>query len=291
MISVLLWLGSQLAKTYTHVFNVPVVYKNLPKKYYKGFLPNDTLYVKARLTGYRILKNKIAPPVFYLDVQNNDLINEQQWTPFTYKNQISELLGGDNRIVTITPELIHFDIRAVDKKKLPVVADVDLSFKPGFAPVKQAELKPDSVWAYGSSRVLDSLTQVTTRHYDINNIGKNVSKRLTIKKINGVKFNVNEVAYNLPVSEIIEGQTQVKLYVKKLPSGLNIILLPETVTVKYKYFKSDLDQINLNSLKVSVFYKPQKKYWKIVLDRPVNGIFDVQFIPEKVSYLIKQTHD
>ncbi len=266
-------------------------YTNLPDQYYKGFLPNDTLKVKARISGYQILKNKMDPPHFILDIQKNGLIKSHQWQPPAFKNQIKQLFGNHISIIDIWPQTVKFNVKAVHQKKVPVVPDVDLSFKPGFAPKSKALIEPANVWVYGKQDILDTLQFVTTRHYDIKNIGKNVSKKLTIKKIDGLKYNKEVVLYKMPVSEIVENRIMLPVVVSGKPANVNLLLFPDKIKLKYKFFKNDFEAIDTNAFRLKVQYDLSKKHWKVKLDKHPKDIFEVQIIPNQVNYLIKQSND
>lgn len=290
-ISFLLWLGVQLNRKYIYEFKIPVVYTNLPTSYYKGFLPNDTLNVKVKMTGYQILKNKLLKPHLLLDVQKYNIVKHKQWHPDDFLNQINNLIGNNNQIINISPRTVSFNLTSVHKKQVPVIADVSLKFRPGFGPKSKPQLQPDSVWIFGDQPIIDTIKFVKTRHYDINNIDKNVNKSLVIKTKEGVKFNVSNIKYQLPVSEIVEDEVRLPIQIKGKPEGVRLLLFPEKIKLKYKFFKENVNLVNMDHVKAVVDYKPDQKTWKVSLNHKPPGIFDLQLLPGEITYLIQKTND
>ena len=288
IISALLWILSQMGKTYVYTYKIPVQYNHLPDRFYKGFLPHDTLSVQAKTNGYLILKNEFEPPVFTLDIKKNNLLFQKKWQPEKFKYQINALLGEQVQIISIKPKTILFRIKAVHKKKVSVKADVQIHYKPGFKSRSMAILKPDSIWIYGDKPTIDTISIVKTRHYDIKDVSEDVSKMIKIKKIAGVKFNFDAVSYQLPVGEIIENTITLPIVIKGAPKDLNVLLFPQKIKLKYKIFKNKFKQIVPSDFQVWVSYKPEQNQWQPFLGRHPKGTFDFSIFPDKITYLIKK---
>jgi len=287
-ISTVLWLSSQMSKNYQYTFKVPVVYSNLPPRYYKGFLPNDTLQITVQMSGYQLLKNKISKHQFYLDVQKNKLINTESWVPKKFHNQISNLFGSQIKILNISPESLSFKMKSVNKKHLPVRPDIELTYLPGFKNKRHPKIKPDSIWVYGENEILDTLHFVKTRHYVISNIKNNINKTLMLKKIDGLKFNKNKVQLIIPVSEIVEKTISLPVDIKGAPKAETILLFPKKIKLNFKYFKNEYKNFNTNDFRVEVFYNPKKKLWFPKLSKKPSYAFGFVFQPDTITYLIKQ---
>jgi len=288
VISSSLWLTSQMSKKYVYSFKIPVIYTNLPSQYYKGFLPNDTLQISLKTTGYQILKHKVIPSKLELDIQKYRLIDTQSWQPEKFKDLIFELFDYQGNILKITPSIINFRIKAVQKKQLPVKADLHLQYAPGFKNKKALILKPDSIWVYGDRQILDTLNFVATRHYVMSNIKKDVNKTLTLKKIERIKFNTNKVRIKIPVSEIVEESITLPVKIKGAPINANVLLFPEKIRLNYKFFKDDYKNLNHNDFRVEVTYNPKQKQWQTKLTKRPAKAFDFVIQPDKITYLIKQ---
>ncbi len=277
-----------MGRTYVYTFKIPVQYNHLPDRFYKGFLPHDTIMVQVKTNGYLILKNELEPSVFTLDIKKNNLLFQKKWQPEKFKYQINALLGERVQIISIKPKTILFRIKAVHKKKVPVTADVLIHFKPGFKNRSKAILKPDSIWIYGEKPTIDTISIVKTRHYDIKDVGKNVSKMMKIKKLAGVKYNFDRVSYQLPVDEIIENTITLPVAVIGAPKNLKILLFPKKIKLKYKIFKNKFKQIAPSDFQVRVSYNPKQNQWQTYLGRHPKGTFDFSISPDKISYLIKK---
>ncbi len=287
LISTLFWLLMQLSKNYEYTFKVPVTYVNLPDKYYKGFLPNDTLSVKMAISGFKILHYKLVKPSLTIDVQKSGLIQGKVWKVKAHLSQIRSEFDEISRILSVEPAQLSLHIKAVHKKQVPVEPLVIVNFKPGFKNKRDAEIKPDSIWLYGQPAILDTITQVETKAYRFKEVDKTIDKSLKIKHINGIKFNKTSVRYRLPVSEIIEDTISLPVQIKGKPAKVKVLLFPGKVKLKFKVFKETFKNIKSGDFRVEVVYRPELKYWvpKLV-KRPVD-VFDFNIQPDKITFLIK----
>ena len=287
-ISTLFWLLMQLSKTYEYTFKVPVSYTNLPDQYYAGFLPNDTLFVKMSLSGFKILRYKLVKPSLKIDVQKSGLLQGKVWQVKKHLSQIRSIFDEISRIVSINPEQLSLHIKAVHKKKVPVEPLVFIEFKQGFINKQKARIIPDSILIYGQPAVLDTIKQVETEVLRMKDVDKNIDKTLKIIPLNGVKFNKNYVNYNLVVSEIIEDTMNLPVKISGKPKNVEILLFPRNVQLKFKVFKEVYKNLNPEDFRIEVRYQPELPYWVPKLVKHPVDVLDYQIKPDKISFLIKQ---
>ncbi len=288
MIAALFWILMQLGKTYVYTFKVPVSYQNLPPEYYKGFLPNDTLSVKVKLSGFKILRYKISKPVLKIDVQKSGILSKHLWKTANHVSKIRALFDENTHLKSVLPETLSLQIKAVHKKRVPVFPDVQVSYKSGFKNKQKAVWQPDSLWLFGQPDVLDTIIQVQTKAYRFNKVDHDLDKILKVKNIKGVKFNTTQIRYRLPVSEIIEDTLSLPVTILDKPTRSKVLLFPEKIKLKFKVFKEDYKRIKPQDFQVAVTYHAKSKYWIPKLIKHPAGTFDFSFTPDKISYLIKQ---
>ena len=278
----------QLSKTYEYTFKVPVFYTNLPDQYYKGFLPSDTLFVKMQLSGFKILRYKLTKPSLKIDVQKSGLLQGKVWIAKEHLSQIRLIFDEISGIVSVEPGELALHIKAVHKKKVPVVPLVFAEFKPGFINKRKARIIPDSVWVYGQPAVLDTIRQVTTEVLRLKDVKKGIVKKLRIRPVTGVKFNKTYVRYRMSVSEIIEDTLGLRVEISGKPKNVEVLLFPPKVELKFKVFKEAYKNIKQEDFKVEVMYQPEIPQWVPKLVKHPVDVFDYQIKPEKISFLIKQ---
>ena len=278
----------QLSKTYEYTFKVPVSYVNLPKQYYKGFLPNDTILVKMKLSGFKVIRYEISKPVLKLDVQKTELLQGKAWKVTDHLSKIREIFDEISRIVSVEPGQLKLQIKAVHKKQVPVKPLVSYEFKQGFKNKKEAELEPDSVWVYGQSAVLDTIKEVKTKTYNFIKVDKDIDFQVELVQLNEVKYNTNSVRYRMPVSEIIEDTMTLPVEISGKPAKINIFLFPKKINLKYKVYKEAYKNLKSGDFLIEVAYNPALKSWKPKLVKHPIEVFDYSIKPEKISFLIKQ---
>ena len=288
LISALFWVLMQLGKSYVYTFKVPVSYQNLPVNYYKDFLPNDTLSVKLKLSGFKILRYKISKPVLKIDVQKNGLLDKHLWNTTKHLSRIQGLFDENTRIISVSPEELSLQIKAVHKKQVPVYPDVSITFKAGYKNKQKAVWQPDSLWLFGQPDILDTITKVHTKTYRFDKIDHNIDKKLIVKPIEGVKYNTQSIHYRLPVSEIIEDTLSLPMTILDKPTHTRVLLFPEKIKLKFKVYKEKYKHLNPEDFQIAVDYHSKAKYWVPKLIKYPEGTFDFSFTPDKISYLIKQ---
>ena len=288
LISALFWVLMQLGKSYIYTFKVPVLYQNLPTNYYKDFLPNDTLSVKLELSGFKILRYKMSKPVLKIDVQKSGLLDKHLWNTTKHLSTVQALFDEGTRIVSISPEALSLQIKAVHKKQVPVYPDVSLSFKSGFKNKQKAVWQPDSLWLFGQAAIIDTITQVRTKTYRFDEIEHDIDKELAVKPIKGVKFNTKKIHYKLPVSEIIEDTLSLPITILDKPAHNKVLLFPEKIKLKFKVYKEQYKHLKPKDFQIVVNYHSKLKYWMPKLIKHPEGTFDFSITPDKISYLIKQ---
>ena len=287
LIAALFWLLMQLGKSYVYTFKVPVRYHNLPANYYKGFLPNDTLSVKLKLSGFKILHYKMSKPTLNIDIQKSGLLDKHLWKTTKHLSTIQALFDENTHIISVLPEKLSLKIKAVHKKQVPVNPNVSITFKAGFKNKQKAVWQPDSLWLFGQPAILDTITQIRTKTYRFNKIDHDLDKKLIVKPIKGVKFNTESIRYRLPVSEIIEDTLSLPVTILNKPAHTRVLLFPEKIKLKFKVFKEDYKRIKPEDFLVAVRYRYNSKYWIPKLIKYPAGTFDFNFTPDKISYLIK----
>ena len=115
LIAALFWILMQLGKNYVYTFKVPVSYQNLPANYYKGFLPNDTLSVKLKLSGFKILRYKMSKLTLNIDVQKSGMLDKHLWYATKNLSKIETLFDENTHIISVSPEKLSLKIKAVQK--------------------------------------------------------------------------------------------------------------------------------------------------------------------------------
>ena len=288
LIAALFWILMQLGKTYVYTFKVPVSYQNLPPEYYKGFLPNDTVSVKLRLSGFKILRYKMLKPTLNIDVQKSGMLDKHLWHTTNHLSKIEALFDENTHIISVSPKRLSLKIKAVHKKQVPVYPDVSITFKAGFKNKQKAVWQPDSLWLFGQPAVLDTIVQVRTKTYRFDKINHDIDKKLIVKPIKGVKFNTESIRYRLPVSEIIEDTLNLPVTILDKPAHSRVLLFPKKIKLKFKVFKENYKRIKPEDFQVAISFRSNSKYWVPKLIKHPASTFDFSFTPDKISYLIKQ---
>jgi len=294
LVSLLLWVLSQLSKTYYYTLKVPVVYYNFPADTYSDISNTDTLLVKIKGSGYQIIGLKLKKKILKFDVKKHDLIHKKTWIPETLKNQIQhEITGEANTILNIAPDTIFFKENNWYKKKLLIRPQVEITYKPGYKNTEKYSLLPAFVWVFGSKENLDTLSYINTQKYHFNKVRLDIDKDLELLIPSDVKSNLKKTHFHLPVDQFLEDTLTLPVRIVNFPKNQKIIIFPDKAQLKYKLFSKDYKRLNPDDFKLVVDYNKKikiKDEWRLVpqLIKHPDVIFDYQISPKNIAFLIKK---
>jgi len=294
LVSLLLWLLSQLSKNYYYTLKVPVIYYNFPADTYSDIAHVDTLKVRIKASGYQIIGLRIKKNVLKFDVKKHDLIRKKIWYPKTLKNQIQyEVTGFSNTILNISPDTIYFKENDWNKKKLPIRPQFDITYKPGYKNTEKYTLLPAFVWVFGSQENLDTLRFINTKNYHFDKVSVDVDRDLELLIPSDLKSNIKKTHFHLPVDQFLEDTLTLPVQIINFPKNQKIIIFPDKALVKYKLFSKDYKRLSPDDFKLVVDYNKKIKTedeWRLVpqLIKYPDVIFDYQISPKNIAFLIKK---
>ena len=231
IISLIILMLSKLSQTYqgTLVFDVKATNLNETQ-----VIINDStnrLHITLDTYGFKWLSYAISKPVVVVDLESDVVLKDAKliWREKQGFSNVSKQLGKDIKVINITPDslIFRFDVNQV--KKVPVMADIDVSFFQGFNTLDSIKVTPDSIKLIGPASLLKKINVLKTKHKTFTDLKENIDKSipLVLDSIsNDVKVQSKTVKFHLEVSKFTEG-------VVTLP--VNIVNVPENIKINYFY--------------------------------------------------------
>jgi YbbR domain-containing protein len=296
-IATILWFLNALNKEYITEITYPVKYSDLPKgKMLVSDMPREiTLEVKAH--GFALLRHELAtsflPIVFNVhgDVFQARDVLERNVGADEIKARVSAQFNSDIQLLRVTPESILFKFSRLERKKVPVVADVRYTLRQQYVLKKELSVTPDSVIVEGPAAVVDTLRAVRAKPVKLDDLAKSVSRDLALVEIPGVRPAVDEARLVIEVEQSTEARKSIPLRVRDLPGNLNLRLFPPVVEVTYNVGLSRYDRVLDSHFVLSVDYRqvasaPDMLAVKVETCPPF--IENLTLSPGQVEYLIEQ---
>lgn len=297
-LSVLFWLMMALSKDYTIVLSYPVEYVNAPKdKVISNLLPRSIdMEIKAR--GFYLLAHKFKDPqTVFVDLSDNKALSTKNYYYILTNekmNKIAEQFSSRINIVRIIPDSIFLNFNKKITKRVPVVANIKMSFNNQFQLSDSVLLEPAFVEVSGAVEVLAKLNKVETSPIVLKDIEQSKMVELDLLRntpLGEVDINVKKVKALINVKKYTEAVIELPIEPINLPSGYSLKAFPDKVTVKYNVAFDNYGKMNSSLFRAVIDYKkaePNSNKLKIVLEKFPTEIRSVKLDPEKVEYILKK---
>jgi hypothetical protein len=212
-----------------------------------GYAPNataaETVLLRGKATGFNILglrKTGRKPVELDITVEPRHFKEvpdaEDTFTlPITeLRERLGEQMGDHFSIDFIDAEQLTFTFEPQSFVKVPVVASVDLAFRPQYMQVGEVVLKPDSVLVYGAVKELQRITQVRTQPISFRNVDKTLQGYIGLEPVSGLRLELDRVWYEVEVDRYVETAMTLPVTVKGTPPGRTLIVLPSQVQLIFR---------------------------------------------------------
>lgn len=300
LVSAIFWFLNALSKDYTTEIEYPVKYINLPEdKVLVDELP-VRMTLKVNAYGFILLKYKFSlnlEPVI-VDVANLPLKNFQGQKSRYYvltsfiKDRIGTDLEDDVKIMDIKPDSLIFHFSTVIKKRVPVVADIDMAFEQQFMQCGKVVSIPDSIDISGPQTIVDTITRITTEHLDLGTLDKTTRRNVACNRIEGINISEKRVVVEIPVEKFTEKKVNVPVKIKNLPLGTSIMVYPKEVTVSCMVGLSQFDKLSAADFVAEIDYNSTKdnisNKMQVALRSQPPHVKTAKIWPKSVEYIIEK---
>ncbi len=288
--SVIIWGTISLSEEYYANVNVPLRVVGFPNGFSIGREIPENITIKLRGIGWKLFAVNIGKDVAYnisvkgdsgfIQIKLMDHLTDNRW-------MLSEL-----DIIDIVPNSLSFSIERRVKKKLPIVADLNLDYKAGYGLAKQVVLEPDSIVVDGPQSVVSSLIEIKTKEIKLSSLDKLIIKNIGFIYLPGTSYGKKFVTVNLDVQRIVDKQfDDIDVEVLDVPPDRDVILLPNKISCNVRGGIEILGKLEKDQFRAFVFYRDVvlDTLGNVIphIDLPVNTT--LKYIkPERLRYIIKK---
>ncbi len=288
--SCLLWGSISLSRDYYITINIPVKIINYPEGYSSGSKLPRRISAKIRGNGWKLIAVNLGAESVYTISAGRDTGKKY----INLYNSLSEntWLSSDMEVLDLTPDTLSLFIEKVKEKKVEIIPDIDLAFKPGYGLANKIKIYPDSINVVGPASYLNTLTSVQTESMELSDLDSKTIEQASLKALPGMTYSINTVTVNLDVQKIVDKNfDDLPVSILDIPSDREVVLLPNRVTVGVRGGINILGKLNEDQFKVFVYYRD------VVLDTLGNVTPHVEIPanttliytkPERLRYIIKK---
>ena len=239
LLAFIVWLIHSLSLQYSVFLEYRVTLSTSIEGRSRTATSEDILIIRGRSEGYYILRQRIGrlknltvtvlpANVTYKDGDIFTVDCE------TIKSNIVEALGGNVDLEFIVSESLDFNLPEVTSKRVPVVPKALIVFDGQYMLVGDIELRPDSVDIYGDARLLGTIDSVFTETIARSGVDGPIQGLCGIVPIRRVEYSEDNIYYSMNVVRYIEESMNVPVTATGVPENKELIILPSSVTLKYR---------------------------------------------------------
>jgi len=279
-----------LSNDYYTTYNFPLKLIDFQKGYSSGVeIPKD-ISVKLKGQGWKLFTLNLGSRSNYnVSVGKGRGKKVLNLATFLGENQ---WLSSDVEVINIQPKSISIKVERTRKKKLKVIPQLKLDFKPGYGLATNIKISPDTVKVTGPRSVMRKLNSIPTDEIVLNNLDQPTQKEIDLKYIQGVSYSTRKIIVTLDVQKIVEKNIEdLSVEVLHVPKNKEVVLLPNKITISVRGGIDVLGKLTNNQFKASVNYRDIKRDTlgsilpNIVLPENTTLLFTK---PERLQYVIKK---
>lgn len=290
----ILWLLIKLSETHNATINYDIEYVSVPKDKLILGNPVSSLNISVRAGGYNILKHRIFKKSLKLDVSRTEKKDGAYVFVTSYlEAAIKEQLDKDITLQNIQIGSIPIELGKNIEKRIPVISNLELSFRKDFDLNGEIILNPDSVTVRGSENLVDTLSVIETEITSLTDLNADftIDVPLVIQEaLQKLNFSTETVQINGKVVRFTEKVLEVPIIINNKPENISIRLFPERVKVKCRGSLSDVKKVFSNDIMVTADFD-QVENSGILIPKIVKYptyLRSAEILDKKIEFLTKK---
>jgi hypothetical protein len=241
-----------------------VKFVNIPHNKVVVNAQNKAIILNIKGNGLKLLSYKFGWKMspLIVDISNlKVLLRKNKPVYYVPTNSIVQKIAKqlDNKIelINIYPDTIFYELDDLFYKKVPVKANILLSFEKQYKLYEPIKLSPESIIVAGAKNVIDKINSVTTDTLLLTNLKNNVYSSLNIKKIKvnqQIEYIPQKVNINIVVEKFTESSIEVPVTMINIPDEYNMKIFPAKVKLNYQIAFRDYKKVNESQFLVVADY-------------------------------------
>ncbi len=295
ILSILFWSLIKLSKEYIADVEFELAFSHIPNNKLIQNEPDQKVKLTLKTIGFKLLKYEFRKRILDYTLTEIEKKGGSMYYSVTRSNinYLQAQLSAETVVLNIEPDTLFFDLGVKRSKKVPVVSQVEFSFKTGFNFVGNYTLSPAEVSVSGPEKVIDTINEVMTSNFELKDISESFEQIVTLITPNEtVVLSEETIIVKGEVDKITDGSYNLPFKVINLPRNVIMSTYPKQVKVIYQVALKDYNKIPENSFRVQCDYKQTQDndldyLIPTLIDKP-EIITNVKIVPNKIEFLLKK---
>lgn len=293
LLATFFWILTKFSKQYEATTIAAIKYVNVPES---GLITDDSpkeIAFDMSTSGFEFLYFNLKRPLIEIDLMR--YYNPGDAEVIIPKTELIKLISFHFKtslaIRNLSIETLKVKLDAIVTKKVPVLANVDFTYKDGFKALDSVRTIPDSVSVAGPSVSLEAINFVETATISEKNIDKSISRKTAIRGFKDMKTSVKpkEVIVSVTVAEFSQKEMIIPIEVINAPEETVVKLIPNFVTLTFSVPVDDFIGITEKDFKIVCDYSERNSEENYMIPKIMDSpkeVIHIEFDLKKIDYLI-----
>ena len=283
LVSLTIWFLINLSKNYERNVIVQLSYTNLD---HGTFVKKTDSVLKVKIvgSGFSLMTQKLDDLSFNIDTQNIHNI----WVWEADVSELNKLFSKSISVKSVLPKTIHFKVKTVSKKKVPIIPKIKVVPKLGYGITSYGFTK-DSVYIYGEEAIIDSIAYIKTDSLVFENSFESIKGQVALKYANkGFEIEEKEIGYSYEIEQFTQGEFSVGVKVKNALTSKRITIFPKVVQVQFQGPLSQFSKYKADGFSVYVDVNDinETNTLPIYIEQVPEGVVKTRVLKKSVTYLV-----
>ncbi|MCK5845870.1 MAG: hypothetical protein KAG84_00405 [Bacteroidales bacterium] len=297
IIASLIWFIMTMSDNYTERVEFPVSYSNFPKGLVLVNNPSKNISVDIEAKGFELASVALSENKS-VNIDLKDI--EFRKTKFgrfvasiatkSFRYNIVNQLNVDDVGKDFIPDSIYFVFDSIVTKNIPVHFDANIAYSEGYVSYGDPIITPSIVTVTGPSSEVNSLSYVSTRNIELENLKENYSNDLLLKAQKYLKYSISKVHVNQRVAKYSEFTITKKVNLLTNIPDLKAKLFPKSIDIIFSMplpdYKLFVDTSFNLSVRIDSLDMLHKKKLLVNLSHIPEGADNIRLSAESVEYII-----
>lgn len=191
---------------------------------------------RCRATGYSIIRNKMfggGAPVkiqFYAASLHHKDGDVFAFSPESMPEFGKMVFGASvSSVEYYLTDTLLFVFPEENSRKVPVVPISDIWYASQHMSVDGMEVRPDSVFIYGTTDKIAGISKVFTKNVTLADLSSDAHGSVDIEPVRGVRISETSVDYTVIVRRYVSEELSLPVRVRNVPAGKSVAVYPSNV--------------------------------------------------------------
>ncbi|MGV6944154.1 hypothetical protein [Sphingobacterium kyonggiense] len=294
IISFLAWTLFAISSDYNFSKKASITYVNLPEN--KAFHPlqADTVSVKIKMSGWKMLMERLYPDTAKIQVDLSGLKSRNFIVFGSQIGFINRQFPKDKQVVAVSPDTLYFDFSKQTQRKVPVKAIHSLSFKKQYGIIGATRTIPEYVTITGP---LDDVASIefletdTIKGKDVNTDVRTVAYLNRQNKTN-ITIYPTFAEVIIPVGELTEKVIELPVKVENSKGYTSVRILPSKVKATVQLSVKDYNKWSSRDFEAVVDLEAWKDHGVTSLPIIMTKVPDfcqiISLEPQNVDFFVRK---